>query len=63
MLLEARRQVGAKRFDAALREYVQTNAHRVVGKREVAHAFRDLPEVLELLRKCGALADPAVADR
>lgn len=63
VLLEARRQVGAKRFDAALREYVQTNAHRVVGKREVAHAFRDLPEVLELLRKCGALADPAVADR
>jgi hypothetical protein len=63
VLLEARRRTGAERFDAALRGYVQTNAHRVVGKREVAEAFRDLPEVLTLLREYGALNESTRAGR
>ncbi|GAA2900554.1 M1 family metallopeptidase [Pseudonocardia halophobica] len=54
-LLEARRRAGADRFDAAVRAYLQDNAHRVAGPAEVAAAFRDVPEALEALRDAGAL--------
>jgi hypothetical protein len=55
VLLEARRRAGANRFDDALRAYLATNAHQVIDPAEVETAFRDLPEVLALLREYGAL--------
>jgi hypothetical protein len=39
VLLQARRQVGAGRFDTALRSYIGANAHRVATPAEFAHAF------------------------
>ncbi|WP_433505838.1 M1 family aminopeptidase [Pseudonocardia halophobica] len=54
-LLEARRHAGADRFDAAVRAYLQDNAHRVAGPADAATAFRDVPEALEALRDAGAL--------
>lgn len=56
VLLEARRLVGPDRFDQDLRSYLVNNAHRVVTPADFARAFVDLPEVLELLRKAGALS-------
>ena len=53
VLLEARRRVGAERFDRALREYVRSSAHRVVAPADVFAAFRDLPPVTDLLRQYG----------
>lgn len=55
VLLEGRRRSGADRFDAALRAYLDTNAHRVVAPGDVAAAFDDLPETMSLLREYGAL--------
>jgi hypothetical protein len=55
VLLEARRRVGAERFDAALRSYLEANAHRIAAPEDVARAFRDLPEVVDLLQEHGAL--------
>lgn len=56
VLLEGRRRAGAERFDAALRSYVDTWAHKVVDPAGVETAFRDVPEVVELLREHGALS-------
>ncbi|SFM81318.1 Peptidase family M1 [Pseudonocardia ammonioxydans] len=55
-LLEGRRRVGEERFDAAMRDYVATHAHRVAAPGDVERAFADLPEVLEVLRAHGAFA-------
>jgi Peptidase family M1 domain len=55
VLLRARDQVGADRFDAALRSYVQTNAHRVARPTDFAQAFAGYPDVLLSLREAGAL--------
>jgi hypothetical protein len=59
VLLEARRRAGTERFDAALRSYLQNNAHRIAAPEDVAQAFGDLPEVMDLLREHGALAEAA----
>ncbi len=56
VLLAGREQVGAGRFDAALRDYMRRMAHRVATPADVAAAFRDLPEVTDLLRRHGALS-------
>ncbi|MBO0876038.1 MAG: hypothetical protein J2P19_21860, partial [Pseudonocardia sp.] len=42
-LLQARDQVGADRFDTALRSYIQSNAHRVARPTDFAHAFTGYP--------------------
>jgi hypothetical protein len=57
-LLRARRAVGEEAFDAALRAYVDANAHRIATPRDLEAAFADLPGVLRRLRDVGAL--PAV---
>jgi hypothetical protein len=54
-LIEARRAAGADAFDAALRSYVRANAHAVATPHDVAEAFADLPEVIEVLEDSGAL--------
>jgi hypothetical protein len=54
-LAEARRRAGEDDFDAALREYVDQNAYSVATPEDVAAAFADLPEVLDVLRDVGAL--------
>jgi hypothetical protein len=53
-LLAARNQVGADTFDPALRAYINANAHRIATPNDVAAAFHDLPQVLDLLRVHGA---------
>lgn len=58
VLLQARRQLGADRFDTALRSYITANAHRVVSPDEFAHAFAEAPQVLDLLGRAGALPRP-----
>jgi len=55
-LVEARERVGQEAFDAALADYLETNAHSIVTPDEVREAFSDLPEVLEVLRQVGALS-------
>ncbi|MGH3934749.1 MAG: M1 family aminopeptidase [Pseudonocardiaceae bacterium] len=55
LLLQARRQAGADRFDTALRSYIMANAHRVATPADFAHAFAETPQVLDLLGKAGAL--------
>jgi hypothetical protein len=57
-LIEGRRRVGEDVFDQATRAYVDTYAHRVVGPADVEAAFRDLPEVVQLLREAGGLPAP-----
>jgi Peptidase family M1 domain len=59
VLLAARQRVGASRFDEAMRDYLRTNAHRVATPSDVAAAFDDMPEVIDLLREYGALDRPA----
>ncbi|MGH3786011.1 MAG: M1 family aminopeptidase [Pseudonocardiaceae bacterium] len=55
VLLEARRQVGADRFDTVLRSYIAANAHQVATPADFAHAFAAQPKVLDLLGQAGAL--------
>jgi hypothetical protein len=52
-LLAARRRVGNDRFDAAVRAYITTNAHRVATPADVMRAFRDLPAALDELHRAG----------
>lgn len=54
VLLEGRRRAGAADFDAALREYLATNAHRVAAPDDLAAAFAGLPDVVDLLAAHGA---------
>ena len=58
-LIDARRQAGAARFDAALRGYLVTNAHQIATPGDVEAAFADLPEVLAVLHQAGALTESA----
>jgi hypothetical protein len=55
-LLDAREAVGPDRFDAAVRAYVAANAHQVATPEDVEEAFRELPEVLRILRAAGAFS-------
>lgn len=57
VLLQARRQIGADRFDTALRSYITANAHQVATPADFAHAFAKAPQVLDLLGKAGALSN------
>ena len=52
---EARDQVGHAAFDAALRSYLRDNAWTIATPADVRAAFRDVPEVLAVLREVGAL--------
>ncbi|MCZ2839799.1 M1 family aminopeptidase [Modestobacter sp. VKM Ac-2985] len=54
-LVDARTQVGAEAFDAALREYLRTNAWSIATPEDVQEAFAELPEVLDELEEVGAL--------
>ncbi|MGY1748713.1 M1 family aminopeptidase [Modestobacter sp. SYSU DS0511] len=54
-LVAARDQVGAEAFDAALREYLRTNAWSIATPDDVERAFAELPAVLTELEQVGAL--------
>jgi aminopeptidase N len=54
-LLRARSRTGAARFDAAIRCYVNANAHRVATPADLARALGALPAALAELRSVGAL--------
>ncbi|WP_432533460.1 M1 family aminopeptidase [Kineococcus arenarius] len=56
-LVEARDRVGAEEFDAALQRYLRENAHTIATPEDVAEAFAELPEVLEVLVDVGALPE------
>ncbi len=56
-LLEARTLAGQEDFDAALVDYLSDNAHAVAVPADVAAAFAELPEVLDVLTRVGALPD------
>ncbi|WP_425310094.1 M1 family aminopeptidase [Ammonicoccus fulvus] len=55
MLIEARQAAGRDQFDAALRAYLTTNAHRIATPADVERAFADLPGAVDRLRESGAL--------
>ncbi|MGY1752115.1 M1 family aminopeptidase [Blastococcus sp. SYSU D01042] len=55
-LVTARERAGRDRFDAALRDYLRTNAYSVAEPDDVGRAFAELPEVLAVLRGVGALS-------
>lgn len=48
-LIEARRAVGATKFDAALRQYLHANAESIATRDDFAAAFAALPEALAIL--------------
>lgn len=54
-LLRARAAVGASRFDAAIRCYVRSVAHRVARPADLERALRGLPGAIKELRRVGAL--------
>jgi len=54
-LIAARQKAGTARFDEVMRAYVDANAHQVATPDDVERAFAGLPEVLEILRRVGAL--------
>ncbi len=54
-LLEARRVSGVAAFDAAIRCYVNANAHRIARPGDLAAALRHLPRAIAVLRRFGAL--------
>ncbi|MCZ2805003.1 M1 family aminopeptidase [Modestobacter sp. VKM Ac-2983] len=54
-LVDARAQVGAEAFDAALQEYLRANAWSIATPDDVQEAFAELPEVLDELEEVGAL--------
>jgi hypothetical protein len=54
-LLRARQAVGASKFDAAIRCYVNADAHRIARPTDLAFALRSLPVALKILRTAGAL--------
>jgi hypothetical protein len=54
-LSRARQAAGATAFDAAIRCYVNSAAHRVARPADLEHALRGLPAALAVLRRAGAL--------
>ena len=54
-LLRARAAVGPSRFDAAIRCYVRSVAHRVARPEDLERALSGLPTALAALRRVGAL--------
>jgi hypothetical protein len=56
-LESARNAAGEKAFDDALRCYVETQAWTIARPEDLARAFADLPEALDVLTDAGAL-DP-----
>lgn len=54
-LVQARNEVGAEEFDAALRGYLRDNAHTIATPDDVVAAFSDVPEVLQVLVDVEAL--------
>ena len=54
-LLRARVAVGTARFDAAIRCYVRSVAHKIAKPADLAAALRGLPQAVAILRKAGAL--------
>ncbi|MGB9376048.1 MAG: hypothetical protein WCB04_00875, partial [Mycobacteriales bacterium] len=54
-LLTARDRVGAARFDAALRCYVNDNAWTVATPDDLQRSLAQLPAAIDVLRKAGAL--------
>ena len=59
-LIEGRRRVGENAFDQAMRAYIDTYAHQVVELADVEKAFKDVPVVVDLLRRredCRGRAD------
>jgi aminopeptidase N len=57
-LIEGQRRVGEDAFDQAMRAYIDTYAHQVVEPADVEKAFKDVPAVVDLLRKAGGLPGP-----
>jgi len=57
-LLDARAAAGAAAFDAALREYLDENAHEIAVPADVEEAFADVPAALEVLGNAGAFVSP-----
>jgi hypothetical protein len=53
-LLRARERVGSARFDAALRCYVRSVAHRIARPADLQAALSGLPAALGILRTAGA---------
>lgn len=53
-LLELRREVGPQVWDAAVRDYLHDNAHRVARPDDLRTALADLPGVDETLSEAGA---------
>ena len=58
VLLAARQRVGTDEFDAAVRSYLEQNAHAVAAPEDVRAAFADVPGVIDLLAEYGAFAAP-----
>jgi aminopeptidase N len=54
-LIEARRRAGTDPFDAAVRCYVDATAWSIATPDDLAAAFADLPEALDVLVDAGAL--------
>ena len=54
-LLVAREAASERRFDAAIRCYVNRNAFRVATAADLAAALATLPDAVDVLRKVGAL--------
>lgn len=55
MLIEARKNAGAERFDAALRNYLQANAYQIATPKDVEAAFANVPGAVSRMRAAGAL--------
>lgn len=55
ILIEARDEAGHAEFDAALRLYLEDNAHRIATPEDLAESFAGVPEVVEALREVDAV--------
>lgn len=55
MLFEARRRAGAKRWDAAVRTYIEVNAHSIARPVDFKRAVNRLPHAVDILRQYGAI--------
>jgi hypothetical protein len=55
-LQQARKAVGAPAFDAAIRAYIDVEAHRIARPVDFERALRNLPKAAAILRAAGAFA-------